>query len=218
MTDDPAIPDPYDGPARLFPLPNLVLFPDVDQNLHIFEYRYRQMTADAIGSDGLIALVLLRPDWEGGYDGAPPIEEVACLARIVEHMRLPDGRYNLRVRGVARFVVEVEVPDDDKLYRLAKGRLLGTAPAENLELRRALRDAVLGRFDPNGPAFANLSALFSSDANLGRVCDQLGYSLPLPLPVKQRLLGEASVAVRVKVLKEALRPPDRLFPPPFSSN
>ena len=55
MNDD-ALRD-FSGTARLFPLPNLVLFPHVVQGLHVFEPRYRQMTADALAADGLIALV-----------------------------------------------------------------------------------------------------------------------------------------------------------------
>ena len=49
----PAVPGRLRGMARLFPLPNLVLFPHVVQPLHIFEPRYRQMTADALAGDRL---------------------------------------------------------------------------------------------------------------------------------------------------------------------
>ena len=45
----------------LFPLPNVVLFPNVFLPLHIFEPRYREMVADALASDRMIGMVLLRP-------------------------------------------------------------------------------------------------------------------------------------------------------------
>src|SRR4029077_15583863 len=51
----------------LFPLPNVVLFPNVFLPLHIFEPRYREMVADAAASDRMIGMVLLRP---GGGRGA----------------------------------------------------------------------------------------------------------------------------------------------------
>ena len=35
--------DAFSGVARLFPLPNLVMYPHVMQPLHIFEGRYREM-------------------------------------------------------------------------------------------------------------------------------------------------------------------------------
>ena len=53
----------FSGVARLFPLPNLVLYPHVMQPLHIFEERYREMLEDAIADDGLIAMALLEPGW-----------------------------------------------------------------------------------------------------------------------------------------------------------
>ena len=57
----------------LFPLPNVVLFPNVFLPLHVFEPRYREMVADAVASDRMIGIVLLRPGWEDDYDGRPPI-------------------------------------------------------------------------------------------------------------------------------------------------
>ena len=48
----------------LFPLPNVVLFPSVCLPLHIFEPRYREMTADALDGDRIIGMVLLRPGWD----------------------------------------------------------------------------------------------------------------------------------------------------------
>jgi len=43
----------------LFPLPNVVLFPNVFLPLHIFESRYRQMIADALQGDRIIGMTLL---------------------------------------------------------------------------------------------------------------------------------------------------------------
>ena len=57
----------------LFPLPNVVLFPNVFLPLHIFEPRYREMVADALASDRMIGMVLLRPGWEHDYEGRPPV-------------------------------------------------------------------------------------------------------------------------------------------------
>jgi len=55
----------------LFPLPNVVLFPNVCLPLHIFEPRYREMVADVLDADRIIGMVLLRPGWEGEYEGRP---------------------------------------------------------------------------------------------------------------------------------------------------
>jgi Lon protease-like protein len=224
MTDDQAALAGFDGRARLFPLPNLVLFPHVAQGLHIFEPRYRQLMADALAADGTITMALLRPGWEEEYDARPAIEPVGCLGRVVWHERLADGRYNLRLRGLSRVRLAEEVPVD-RLYRVARADLMPDVSPADLgrlkALRRRLADAVLPHFTP-GPAREQVRELFAGDATLGQVCDVLGYALPLPLELKQALLAEPHTDLRAEVILDALRAAEanagRRFPPDFSPN
>jgi len=69
MTDEPLAfsPDQFSGQARIFALPNLVMFPHVMQALHIYETRYRAMLEEALEGDRLIALAVLAPGWEKNY-------------------------------------------------------------------------------------------------------------------------------------------------------
>src|SRR6266568_3715474 len=99
MSDDLQALQSFSGIARLFPLPNAVLFPHLVMPLHIFEPRYRQMTRDALAGDRFIAMVLLQPGWESEYEALPAIHSVACLGRIQAEQRLPDGRFNIQLRG-----------------------------------------------------------------------------------------------------------------------
>ena len=101
----------------LFPLPNVVLFPQVFLPLHIFEPRYRRMVADALEGDRLIGMVLLRPGWEGNYEGRPPVYPIGCAGVITHHDRMHDGRYNIVLRGLEKFRVVEEY--DSHLYRVA---------------------------------------------------------------------------------------------------
>ena len=84
----------------IFPLPNAVLFPNVFLPLHIFEPRYREMVADALQGDRIIGMVLLRPGWEPDYDGRPAIYPIGCAGVITNAERLPDGRFNIVLRGM----------------------------------------------------------------------------------------------------------------------
>jgi uncharacterized protein len=221
---DPS-PDGFTGTARLFPLPNLVLFPHVIQGLHIFELRYRQLMMDAIASDQLITLALLKPGWEESDDHAPPIESVACLGRVMWHEKLADGRYNLQLRGLARLRVLEEVPGD-RLYRIARAEVIPeVAPSDLIllkKLRHALADLVLPRFEEDGPARRQLQELFDGEMPLGQVCDVLGYALPLSMEVKLGLLAEAHIDRRALALADALRSSaarsTHPFPPGFSPN
>ncbi|MCS6866084.1 MAG: LON peptidase substrate-binding domain-containing protein [Gemmataceae bacterium] len=217
MSDFPTI-------VRLFPLPNLVLFPRVVQGLHIFETRYRQMTADALASDKRIALVMLRLATQYPTIEAD-IADVACLGEIIGHEQFPDGRYNLRLRGLHRVRILEEVPSD-RLYRLARVDLLPeTTSADLAELTRWRRDlaaVVLPRFADNSLARQQLQELFDGDTPLGEVCDILAYALPLPAELKQALLAEPQVERRAETLIDTLRVSaaraERPFPPPFSVN
>src|SRR5689334_24880459 len=119
MSDDLCALHDFTGVARLFPLPGLVFFPHAVQPLHIFEPRYRQMAADALAGDRLIAPVLLRPGWEDDYDETPAVHPVACLGRVAKNQLLPDGRYNLVLRGLARVRIREELKTD-KRYRVAR--------------------------------------------------------------------------------------------------
>ena len=101
----------------LFPLPNVVLFPNVFLPLHIFEPRYREMVADALASDRMIGMVLLRPGWDRNYEGRPAIYPVGCSGVLTHNERLPDGCYNIVLRGIERFRIVEE--DHSLSYRRA---------------------------------------------------------------------------------------------------
>ena len=94
----------------IFPLPNVVLFPSALLPLHIFEPRYRAMVADALESERLIGLVMLRPGWESQYDGTPDVYPIGCAGFITHADRLPDGRFNIMLRGLEKFRILDERP------------------------------------------------------------------------------------------------------------
>src|SRR3990170_4119018 len=109
----------FSGVARLFPLPNLVMYPHVMQPLHIFEERYREMLEDSLATDRLVAMALLEPGWETDYDSRPPVARYACLGKVVTHHRLKDGRYNLLLMGVGRVRIVQEL-EPRRSFRQAK--------------------------------------------------------------------------------------------------
>ena len=123
----------------IFPLPNVVLFPNVFLPLHIFEPRYRQMVSDALAGDRIIGMALLRPGWEGSYEGRPPVYPVGCAGLITHAERLHDGRYNIVLRGLEKFQLIEE--DTSRSYRLARveGITEMTPGDEREEMRVARR-------------------------------------------------------------------------------
>jgi Lon protease-like protein len=106
----------------IFPLPNVVLFPSTLLPLHIFEPRYRAMVADALEGERLIGMVMLRPGWEAHYEQSPEVFPVGCAGFITHADRLPDGRYNIMLRGLEKFRIETERParEGPDRYRVAR--------------------------------------------------------------------------------------------------
>jgi len=127
----------------LFPLPNVVLFPGRLLPLHIFEPRYRAMVADALQSDRLIGMVLLKPGRNSDYDGHTPIHAIGCTGVIVNTVRHEDGRYNIVLRGLDRFRILEE--NADLAYRRAVVHLMPELPIDDVE-REVLRE-LRGRLD-----------------------------------------------------------------------
>ena len=120
----------------VFPLPNVVLFPNVFLPLHIFEARYRAMVGDALAGDRIIGMVLLQPGCEADYEGRPPVYPVGCAGVITHAEPLPDGRFNIVLRGLEKFRIAGE--DQSRPYRLAQIEPLpeATQPEHRTELRR----------------------------------------------------------------------------------
>ncbi|NOT44030.1 MAG: ATP-dependent protease [Acidobacteria bacterium] len=120
----------------LFPLPNVVLFPNVFLPLHIFEPRYRAMVADALAGDRIIGMVLLQPGSEHDYEGRPPVFPIGCAGVVTHAEPLGDGRYDIVLRGIERFRIAGE--EEGGQYRVARvdGLPDGTPEPERQFLRQ----------------------------------------------------------------------------------
>jgi len=219
----------FSGSAALFPLPNGVFFPRILFPLHIFERRYRRMTADALAGDRLIAMALLKPGWEQlPDDRVPPIFDVVCLSRITAEEQLPDGRYYLVLQGLSRARVLNETPTD-RPYRIAELELqedqtAGLTPSEDQRLREELFRNIKS-LHPELAVNPMFAQALDGEIPLGVFCDLLAYTLPLPIGGSQRILAELDVMRRSQLVLEAVQS-ERLqkksaswqFPPNFSQN
>jgi Lon protease-like protein len=186
----------------IFPLPNVVLFPNVLLPLHIFEPRYRDMTADALAGDRIIGMSLLQPGFESNYEGRPAVYPVGCAGVITHAERLPDGRYNMVLRGIEKFRIESE--DATRTYRLAHvtalPELVTAADRAALATLRQRLEAVLvavierGGADPRFPP-----AIPDED-----LVHTLAQYLELQPIERQALLERDSVVARCRALIELL--------------
>jgi Lon protease-like protein len=187
----------------IFPLPNVVLFPNVFLPLHIFEPRYRLMVADALGSDRLIGMVLLQPGFETRYGGRPPVYPVGTSGVITHVESLPDGRYNIVLRGVERFrIVSEDWSRPDR--RAAVEPLAEGAPSADdraaVRRQRAKLEALLApAVEKSGADPRTASAMSDED-----LVNALAQYLELDPLEKQALLEHESLRARAEGLVELL--------------
>ncbi len=183
----------------IFPLQDVVLFPNTSAPLHIFEPRYREMIADALVGDGVIGMVLLQPGYEADYYGRPPIYPVGCAGVITEAEELPDGRYLIALRGFVKFRVTGE--DQSQAYRLADVEPLPEVldDQEQAQLRDRRRQLVAMLETLETPEPPNLPDSLS-DAEF---IDWLAQVLGIPPGDRQSLL-EADPLARADALMKML--------------
>ena len=184
----------------LFPLPNVVLFPDASLRLHIFEERYRAMTRDVLTGERFLAMGLIAESARPA-DQRPAVEQVAGVGEVIMAHELPDGRFNLVVRGHARVRIDRELPSD-KPYRLIAATVLPDLPiADGGEVRdaeqslRVLIGQLADAIPEGGEPLRQIVAGLESPAALANVA---AAELIADLSVRQRLLETRDVARRLE--------------------
>ena len=198
----------------IFPLPNLVFFPQTRLPLHIFEPRYRQMVGDALEGEKRFAVVLLRGGWEHEYFGTPPVYDVATLGVIEQSVKLDDGRYNLLLGGETRVKILEEVSSEP--YRIARVRVLAQ-PAPEVHAAYAQREWLVElskQYLEYLPGQMEVPEL--ATASLEPLTNALIMSLQLEMEEKQRLLETEDVLERAErvgvVLQEKMQALEFLEP------
>lgn len=123
----------------LFPLPEVVLFPNRPLPLHIFEFRYRIMMNTILEGDRRFGVLLWDP-----VQGKP--SSVGCCAELIQYQRLPDDRMKILTLGQQRFRVLEYVRE--KPYKVGLVEWIEDLPPQkdlkplSTEVEQLLRDVV----------------------------------------------------------------------------
>ena len=191
---------PLPATLPLFPLPNVVLFPQVLLPLFIFEPRYRQMVRDVASGEELIGMLLLRgPEGETGDDAY----SIGCAGRMIRKVELADGRSNILLQGVREFVVREQC--FERAYRTATVDWL-PAPARDFRLAAEARQQLveaIRRFAADAPD-TNLRILSDPTLNDETLVNLFAFALDLPVVEKQGLLEIRGLEERARSLVETL--------------
>lgn len=230
------LPSDFDGRVRLFPLPDLVVFPNAMQPLHIFEPRYCEMLEEALSTDRLIAMATLSAGWQQALGPQPPIDSNVCICRIVSHAPTDDDRHNILIVGLRRAKITSEEPTN-RPFRTANVDVVDdiypiSGAAGRPDLKRKLLNAFRDLIPDVADVQKNLHELMASQMRLGAVTDIIGFTMQFDGSAKLALLGECDVDRRAELLIDILEkrasepesvqsialPHGGQFPPPFSVN
>lgn len=177
--------------APLFPLPKVLLYPHVVMPLHVFEPRYVQMIEDLLDRAGWIVISPIRAGLEELADQSPAVYPVGGLGEVVNHKRLPDGRFMITLVGLGR--VRIQEVESDRLYRKVRFEALHEiqpARDEEQRLRAELRQALLER---SGAALR-----LPDNLPIGPLSDLLLQNLDLPVDSMSETFADPDIAQRAQ--------------------
>jgi len=201
MRDQLSPPDPDTLSALpIFPLPNCVLLPGGLLPLHVFEPRYRELTRDCLAGNHYMGIARLRPGFEQTYYGRPPVYERFGVGKIICSEELPDGRFALLLRGVARVELSRELPQE-RSYRQVEARILidecldhGEANDHHRKLI-SLCDRLAEVIDTGGPQLREMVRAFDDP---GMCADAIAAALVMDADARQELLEACDPLVRIQ--------------------
>ena len=185
----------------MFPLPNVVLFPHALLPLHIFEERYKALARDVLAGHHFLAISLLAQPDQAEDEERPPVQRIAGVGEVVMAHELPDGRFNLVVRGRARIRIDDEL-DSSHPYRLITASELPDLPAaDSGDLRDAdqsLRALVSHLADAIPEGGELLRQVVVSQETPSELVDVLAAALVVDPVLRQRLLETRDVMKRIE--------------------
>ena len=226
-----SLPEDFGNVVRLFPLPNVVLFPGIVQALQLFEPRYKALAEDALESDQLITMALIDSQWKTHQSDVPSIAKTVCIGKILSHTKLEDGRYNIFLVGVSRAEIVSEL-DTETRYRMAEVRIIEEQWSQGHELTK-LRTEICTKFRKLASYRAGwhqdaLDQFLGEDLPLGQLIDMVCYSCGAGITEQQKVLETVDLAERGQVVLEILNGQIKVseseqgttqdFPPSFSLN
>jgi Lon protease-like protein len=191
----------------VFPLPNVVLFPQALLPLHIFEPRYRTMIADVLEGGKTLCVALLKPGWEKEYYGSPEVYSVGCTGRVVQHERLPDGRYNITLHGQEKVILEGF--ERQEPYRVARVRRLAEDASWGKEAGADAMAAQLlelyHRSHQRQGTSLDLAPILGPHATAEAVVNTIAMNVEAEPEMRQKLLEMESLDLRFRALHQLLR-------------
>jgi Lon protease-like protein len=169
------------------------------------------MMAEVLDGGQTLVIALLKPGWEHHYYESPDVHSIACVGRVVQHQKLPDGRYNIMVQGEEKAFLDRF--ERQQPYRIARVRRVteditwGTRPgaggmaAQLIELYRRAHQR-------RGTAL-DLEQILGPHVTPEAVVNTIAMNVDAEPETRQQLLELDGLELRFHALHQILRESSR---------
>ena len=188
----------------VFPLSNLIIFPETTIPLNIFEPRYLEMINDSINTNNIIGMIQPKNNLNKKI---PELHNIGCLGKITKFKKGSDGTFLINLTGLTRFKIIKEI-NNDKLYRECEITFKGyeedikskKEPIKFTDLELIFKD-LKTLFEKKG-YIINWDALKKQD--LAETINALAMASPFSMEEKQILLEAENLKIRKNKIAEIL--------------
>ena len=184
----------------IFPLSNVIFFPETDLPLNIFEKRYIQMVDVSLKNERLIGIVQPKTKKD--------LYSIGCLGKITGFTETEDKRYIVNLKGVSKFKIIEEVKNE-YLFREFKVEYL-SAEMENASQEKLKCEFINSELDINQLKKFLKKRGFSlnwkqiDNMNFKNIVNALCMIMPITINEKQTLLETENIMKRFEILKNII--------------
>lgn len=200
----PEITDAVLARLPLFPLPNAVLFPGTTLPLHLFEPRYRALAEHCVHGPRVMALGTLIPGANVEGEKNPPIYPILSVGTIAAERRLPDGRWDIALRGVCRLELVDEVASSEPFRFIRARRVREHERPEDRVSSERVRGAVVQVANLLPALWPQLSPQLVAATSPSVLADVVAAMFVESHDERRRLLEESHVGRRLEHLQSVL--------------
>ena len=190
----------------IFPLSNVIFFPNTVMPLNIFEPRYKQMIEDSLEKNKFIGMA--QPNLQKLQSQKPDIFNIGCVGIVQQHKKTSDGTYLVNLEGLVRFKVIKELKTE-KLYRTFKVSYLDfSSDLEENNNKKIDTKSTLELIEKTKKFFKMFQ--LSTDWRMiekvepNRLINSLAMICPFTSAEKQRLLETTSIQERNEILNQII--------------
>ena len=184
----------------IFPLSNVIFFPETDLPLNIFEKRYIQMIDASLKNERLIGIVQPKTKKD--------LYSIGCLGKITGFTETEDKRYIVNLKGISKFKIIEEVKNE-YLFREFKVEYL-SAEMENASQEKLKCEFINSELDINQLKKFLKKRGFSlnwkqiDNMEFKNIVNALCMIMPITINEKQTLLETENIMKRFEILKNII--------------